>query len=150
MNWTLRAALAADAEAMAAIHASVAQPGWSARDFSTWLARDEAIAVLVTHDESPAAFALALIGGDDADILMIATASQMQRQGAGGATLRALSAEAARRDVRRLVLEVARNNQPALALYGREGFVEIGVRPGYYRQAGGLVDAIVLARAVSP
>jgi ribosomal-protein-alanine N-acetyltransferase len=64
--------------------------------------------------------------------------------------LGALATEAAHRGVRRLVLEVARNNHPALALYAREGFVEIGVRSGYYRQAGGLVDAIVLARMILP
>jgi ribosomal-protein-alanine N-acetyltransferase len=150
MNWTLRSAIASDADAMAAIHATVAHPGWSARDFSTWLSRSEAIAVLASGDKGLVAFALALIGGDDADILMIATASQMQRRGAGAAVLGELVVEAAHRGVRRLVLEVARNNHPALALYAREGFVEIGVRSGYYRQAGGLVDAIVLARMILP
>ena len=68
----------------------------------------------------------------------------------GKAPVTPLAIEAAHRGVRRLVLEVARNNHPALALYAREGFVEIGVRSGYYRQAGGLVDAIVLARMISP
>jgi ribosomal-protein-alanine N-acetyltransferase len=150
MTVSPRAAHPGDAEAMAAVHATVAAPGWSVQDFTPWLARPDVFAVLGEGEHGPAAFALALGSGDDADILMIATASQMQRQGAGRAVLRALADEAARRGVGRLVLEVARNNQPALRLYGREGFVEIGARPGYYRQVGGLVDAIVLARTVSP
>ncbi len=150
MNWRVRAARPDDADAMAAIHASVAAPGWSAQDFASWLARPDAFAVVADSAGGAASFALALAAGEDADILMIATAWQMHRCGAGRATLRALAGEAARRDVGRLVLEVARNNHPARALYAAEGFVEIGVRTGYYRQADGLVDALVLAWPVSP
>jgi ribosomal-protein-alanine N-acetyltransferase len=150
MTLSFRAAHSGDAEAMAAIHASVATPGWSVQDFVGWLKRDNAFAVLAEDGGEPVAFALALGAGDDADILMIATASQMQRRGAARAALRAAGGEAARRRFARLVLEVARNNAPALGLYRSEGFVEIGVRPGYYRQAGGLVDAIVLARPTQP
>jgi ribosomal protein S18 acetylase RimI-like enzyme len=150
MTLSLRAGRPGDAEAMAAIHASVAAPGWSAQDFVTWLKRGDAFAVLVCGDGEPVAFALALGAGDDADVLMVATASQMQRRGAARTALQALAQEAGQRGVRRLVLEVARTNAPALGLYRSEGFVEIGVRPGYYRQAGNLVDAIVLARPVQP
>ena len=150
MSWQQRAARLDDAEAMAGIHASVAEPGWCKADFASWLARPDAFAILVEGVDGPAAFALALAAGEDADILMIATASQKHRRGAGRATLRALAREAVRRGVRRLVLEAARNNLPALGLYQGEGFVEIGVRTGYYLQATGLVDAIVLARTVLP
>jgi ribosomal protein S18 acetylase RimI-like enzyme len=150
MTLLLRAGRPGDAEAMAAIHASVAAPGWSMQDFETWLRRDDAFAILADSNGEPIAFALALGAGDDADILMVATASQMQRRGAARMALQALAEEAGRRGVGRLVLEVARNNAPALDLYRSEGFVEIGVRPGYYRQAGNLVDAIVLARPVQP
>ena len=151
MTWRLRSARLDDAEAMAKIHASVANPSWSAHEIAGWLARSDAFAIVTEEIAgSPAAFALALKGGEDADILMIATASQMHRTGAGRATLRALIQEAGQRRVGRLVLEAARNNLPALGLYRGEGFVEIAVRTGYYRQASGRVDALVLARLVSP
>jgi ribosomal-protein-alanine N-acetyltransferase len=150
MTWRLRPAGPDDADAMAAIHATVAEPGWSASDFATWLARPDVFGSLAEDETGPTAFGLALVAGDDAEILMIATASQVQRRGAGRAVLRALGEGTAARGLARLLLEVARNNQPARGLYGSEGFVEIGVRSGYYRQAGSPVDALVLARPALP
>ncbi|MEP7210067.1 MAG: GNAT family N-acetyltransferase [Alphaproteobacteria bacterium] len=150
MIWPLRPARPDDAGAMATIHATVAEPGWSASDFAAWLARPDAFASLAEGESGPVAFGLSLVAGDDAEILMIATALRGQRQGAGRAILRALGEETAARGLSRLVLEVARNNLPALGLYRSEGFVEIGVRSGYYRQASGPVDALVLARPVPP
>lgn len=157
MTASLRAAGPADAETMAAIHGSVATRGWSAADFGTWLARPDAFAFLAVGAPGPVgvmgdaaiAFGLALVAGEEAEILMIATTPRARRHGAGRAILRALIEETGRRRLGRLILEVARNNQPALGLYRSEGFMEIGARSGYYRQAGGLVDALVLARSAS-
>jgi len=45
------------------------------------------------------------------------------------------------------VLEVAIDNEPAIALYMEFGFQPVGRRPGYYAGAGGgRVDALILAR----
>ena len=43
-----------------------------------------------------------------------------------------------------MFLEVAAGNAPALALYGREGFAEVGRRRRYYRHP--TEDALVLGR----
>jgi ribosomal-protein-alanine N-acetyltransferase len=45
--------------------------------------------------------------------------------------------------VGRIFLEVEEGNRPALRLYARAGFTEVGRRPGYY--AGGAA-ALVLRR----
>ncbi|MFU1477623.1 hypothetical protein ACM25N_07930 [Roseovarius sp. C7] len=42
--------------------------------------------------------------------------------------------------------EVAEDNAGAIALYRAAGFGECGRRKGYYRRAGGAVDALVLAK----
>lgn len=145
MSWALRPARPSDAAAMAGIHAGLAGPGWSAADFSGWLSRAEGFGALAEGQSGPAAFALGLAAGEDAELLMIATASQNQRSGAGRAVLAALADEARRRGLARLVLEVAQNNASALGLYRSEGFVEIGRRPRYYQQEGAMQDALVLA-----
>ena len=55
------------------------------------------------------------------------------------------SVEAARKQVTAMFLEVAEDNQPALALYRRAGFVANGRRQRYYRRGnGGWVDALML------
>ena len=46
-----------------------------------------------------------------------------------------------------MLLEVRHDNEPAVALYAAEGFLEITRRRGYY--AAGL-DAIVMRREISP
>jgi ribosomal-protein-alanine N-acetyltransferase len=45
-----------------------------------------------------------------------------------------------------MFLEVAKDNAPALALYGRFGFVKVGERAGYYRRADGARATAVVMR----
>ena len=86
-------------------------------------------------DERPAGFALTRTILDEAELLLIAVAPSERRCGVGGALLRAVIAEGQAAGVAKLHLEVRAGN-PAAALYTREGFVRIGVRPGYYRGTG--------------
>lgn len=146
MTVVCRPARASDASALARLHARGFDRGWPAEDFTTWLERAEAFAIIAESGGEPTAFGLAVVAGDDAELLTIATAAASRRSGLGRRVLRELDAEAARRGVSRWVLEVARNNSAALGLYLSEGFVEIGRRPNYYSQPEGLVDAIMLAR----
>jgi ribosomal-protein-alanine N-acetyltransferase len=145
----IRAATPADAAVFAAIHARSFDDGWSEAELAEWLARSGAIAYAAPRDRLAIAFGLALTAGDDAEILTIATEPSARRQGHGRAILAEIIAEAGRRGLSRVVLDVARNNLAALGLYVSQGFVEIGVRKTYYRTADGLVDAIVLARPLA-
>ncbi len=43
-----------------------------------------------------------------------------------------------------MTLEVRIDNDRAKALYGRCGFAPVGVRPGYYDDPGGRVDALIM------
>ena len=45
-----------------------------------------------------------------------------------------------------MILEVAVDNDAAMALYGAAGFAEVARRRGYYRRDGNAVDAIVMRR----
>ena len=56
-----------------------------------------------------------------------------------------LFSSAAAAGAARLVLEVATDNAPALALYRRRGFVRIGVRKAYYKRPDGAIDAEIMA-----
>ena len=75
----------------------------------------------------------ALRGSGDADIQTIALDAPARGSGRGRALLRTLLAEAADRGAREVFLEVRADNPIAQGLYGSEGFVEIGRRPGYYQ-----------------
>lgn len=146
----VRPATPSDAADLSRLHVASFDDGWTTTDFTTWLARAEAIAVIAESEREPLAFGLALAAGDDAELLTIATAPDQRRTGLGRQIFRALDAEARKRGLDRWVLEVARNNLPAIGLYKSSGFVEIGVRKAYYRTRDGRVDALVMSRRAGP
>lgn len=86
--------------------------------------------------------------GVEGDIQTIATAAEVRGRGAGRAMLEELLAEAERRGVRELFLDVRIDNDVARGLYESVGFREIGMRPGYYQPEG--VDAVVMKREARP
>lgn len=147
---SLRLAAPADAADLSRLHQASFENGWSRDDFVTWLSRKEGIAILGADGREAVAFGLALEAGADAELLSIATDPAGRRAGWGRRIFQALDAEAQNRGLERWVLEVARNNLPAIGLYKSSGFVEIGVRKAYYRSRAGLVDALVMSRKVGP
>jgi ribosomal-protein-alanine N-acetyltransferase len=74
----------------------------------------------------------------------LAVRRDAQRRGVGAALLEALLAEAKRREVRMVLLEVAATNEPAQQLYRRYGFEVVAVRRGYYQPSN--TDALVMKR----
>ncbi|TQK18719.1 ribosomal-protein-alanine N-acetyltransferase [Microbacterium sp. SLBN-154] len=81
-------------------------------------------------------------GSKDADVQTIALDETVRGRGLGRGIFRALLAEAARRGVSEVFLDVRDDNAPAQSLYASEGFEAIGRRPNYYPGEG--VDAIVM------
>ena len=93
-----------------------------------------------------AAYALALNSGLSADLVTIGTALSCQRCGFGRAVLDHLVAALRDMGAHELMLEVAVDNVAARNLYAAAGFATVAVRPGYYRRAGGPVDAVAMRR----
>jgi ribosomal protein S18 acetylase RimI-like enzyme len=93
-----------------------------------------------------AAYALALNSGLSADLVTIGTAQSCQRCGFGRAVLDHLVAALRDMGAHELMLEVAVDNVAARNLYAAAGFATVAVRPGYYRRAGGPVDAVAMRR----
>jgi [ribosomal protein S18]-alanine N-acetyltransferase len=84
--------------------------------------------------------------GGEADILTVGVIPEARRQGIAVRLVHALLGEARRLGAGTAFLEVRVDNSAAQALYEREGFVQVGVRRGYYD--GGRVDAVTMRRDV--
>ncbi|GAA3762655.1 ribosomal protein S18-alanine N-acetyltransferase [Salinactinospora qingdaonensis] len=82
----------------------------------------------------------------EGDVQTIAVAPDAWGRGIGATLLTELLAEAARRAIAAVFLEVRSDNPRAQELYRRFDFVEIGVRRGYYADA----DAVVMRRLAPP
>lgn len=87
-------------------------------------------------------------GGPEADVLTLAVHRRHWGGGTGTALLEALLDQARERHCTQVFLEVREDNPRARSLYLRHGFIEIGIRRGYYQPAG--VDAIVMRKDLDP
>jgi [ribosomal protein S18]-alanine N-acetyltransferase len=136
-------ASAAHAAALAAIHAAAFPPreAWGEDAISLQVALPGNIALI--HESG--GMLLGRLAADEAEVLTLAVAPSVRRQGIATALLRAAAAEMKARGATRLFLEVATGNAAALALYRREGFVEVGRRRRYYADRS---DALVLRAAL--
>jgi ribosomal-protein-alanine N-acetyltransferase len=127
------------AAALAAIHVSSFPPcgAWGADAIAVQLALPGAFGLI----DDRGGMLLGRIAGDEAEVLTLAVAPPVRRQGIATALLRATRAQVSACGVNALFLEVAIGNAAGLALYRREGFVEVGRRRRYYADSS---DALVL------
>lgn len=141
----------ADAAAIAALHEEEFARPWSEDEFDALLAQPAVFGFAareIGHPGAPmAGFVLARQAADEGEILTLAVARAERGQGLGRdlveAVMRALYAERATA----VFLEVDAGNAPALSLYLRLGFHQVGVRPTYYRDGEGPPsDALVMRR----
>ena len=80
----------------------------------------------------------------EADMMNLAVVPDRRREGIGDELVSQLVKALKDRDAYSLTLEVRASNQPALGLYERKGFVQVGRRPNYYREPK--EDALILRK----
>ena len=90
----------------------------------------------LAQDQQTAGFALTRGLFDEEELLLFAVAPEFRKMRLGTALLTHVIANAKARGVRRIFLEMRKDN-PAGKLYAEFGFQTVGVRPGYYRLADG-------------
>ena len=84
---------------------------------------------------------------DELEILTVACAPSHQKKGYARAVVLKLLNKAACNGGLLGFLEVAADNMPAISLYKGLGFVQVGLREGYYkRSGGGSFDALVFSK----
>jgi ribosomal-protein-alanine N-acetyltransferase len=139
---------AADADALAKLHAAGFYRGWPASDFASYLSgSDTPVYVACDMKRRVAGFLMLRTAGDDTELITIAVDPKWRGKGVGRALLRAAFEDLLMSRAKRMVLEVAADNPAAIALYRKEGFTEIGRRDGYYARADGKpATALVMAR----
>lgn len=143
----IRRAEPGDLPVIAAIAADVLDGAWTAASLGEELARPIARVFVAEGAGAVDGFAITWHVAGEVSLLLIAVARRAQRSGVGTRLLEALEA-AARADAQALVLlEVRASNAAARAFYARHGYVETGVRRGYYADRG--EDAILMERALT-
>lgn len=130
-----------DAPLLAAVHAQLFQPPWQSTAFVSLLAQPGVYGLLACRKGAPAGFIILQRAYDQADVLTLAITPAMQRQRIGLHVVRVACRMGRLCGVKTVFLEVSASNHPAIACYGKAGFVRAATRPAYYADGS---DALVL------
>jgi len=150
-SFVVRPLEVADGRALAELHQEDFVRPWTDGEFESLLSQDTVFGFAAIQEGvpggKPCGFVLARRAAGEAEILTVTVARALRRRGIGrllmDAVLRTLHAER----VEALFLEVDENNEPAIALYRRLGFREVGRRPDYYRDTNARPsNALVMRR----
>jgi ribosomal-protein-alanine N-acetyltransferase len=134
---------------IAKLHAELFDPAWSEDSVRALLDHPASTAFMAMIGGAPktcVGFVMAQLAADEAEILSIGVAKDWQRKGLGKRLVDGVARAAQRAEAKKLFLEVAADNDAAMELYRRAGFLGTGLRRGYYERPGGAaVDAVTLA-----
>lgn len=135
-----------DAGTLAKIHASAFDEAWDTDAFIRLLQRTGAFAIGAQRADATdlQSFILAEVAADQAEILTLATIPSARRLGLGCALVRAAQKRASQCGALAMFLEVAEDNEAAVALYSGCGFAINGRRRAYYRRGAAAMDALIL------
>jgi ribosomal-protein-alanine N-acetyltransferase len=137
-----------DASAIAVIHGKNFAHGWSKDDIHAMLTSKSYLCLVVRPSKGGAAigFLIIRVTLDEAEILTIAIDKPLQNKGFGRQLIEKAMPFLQQRGVKKLFLEVASDNFPAITLYKAQSFVKIATRKNYYNVNGKTKDAIVMQR----
>lgn len=140
-DWVIEPLAVADAGAMAVVHREGFVRPWNDGEFARLLVQDPVFGFAVRPEGRGGAplsgFVLARLAAGEAEILTLAVAGRVRRQGLGRRLMDAVLFRLHAERAETLFLEVDETNIAAVTLYRRLGFREVGKRPGYYNERKG-------------
>jgi len=141
----LTRATAAECQAMALVHGEAfADKSWREDEFEDLL-DGEGIYGFLAADDRPLGVILCRIAAEEVEVLTIGVSPSSRRRGVGLALMSAALDVARDNGTLQAFLEVAVDNESAIALYDQVGFRKAGLRKSYYdRGVEGCIDALVM------
>jgi tRNA threonylcarbamoyl adenosine modification protein YeaZ/ribosomal-protein-alanine acetyltransferase len=127
---------------LAALHAMSFDHPWTEQSFVEMLGVPVTEVLVAQTDMEPAGFILTRMIADEAEILTICTAPHLRQRGVGHALLKHFIAQT---PANKIHLEVASDNEAAIALYRSFGFAQVGLRKGYYKGTDAILMSIIKA-----
>ena len=144
---TVRSADIGEAPALAALHAQCFHEIWNAAAITELMAAPGTFALI---DADQTGFILVRAAGEECEVLTLAVTPAARRRGVATALVRAAAERAAEANAAAMFLEVNATNNPAITLYKRLGFAQVGLRKGYYAVPHGMREDALVLRASIP
>ena len=117
---------------------------WSENSVASELRNKLALWLVAEEEGQVAGYIGSQTCGDETDMMNVAVHPDFRRRGIAQALVNALVEELKAIESRLLTLEVRASNTPAITLYEKLGFHEIGRRKNYYRNPK--EDALILRK----
>ena len=117
---------------------------WSENSIAHELTTDYSFWLVAEDDGVVAGYIGSQIAFPEADVMNVAVRPEYRRRGIGQILVEALTTHLRNIDCESLTLEVRASNAPAIALYEKLGFRQVGRRPNYYRDPK--EDALILRK----
>ena len=105
---------------------------WSASSIATYMEKGNTIFLVAKHDEKIAGYAAVMCVLDEGNLVSIAVDEEFRNLGIASELLDIAYEEAKMRGVTSINLEVRQSNTPAIKLYEKENFEQIGERKNFY------------------
>ena len=130
----VRRMLAEDAEEVSRIEAAVFSQPWSRQGFLDAIAMEDTVFLVAEEEGQILGYVGMYVSLDEGEITNVAVSPEARRKGVGQSLLETLKQEAEARQLAQIVLEVRVSNEPAIRLYQRNGFENVGLRKGFYEK----------------
>ena len=142
-----------DCAEVAALHGERFSRVWDETEFQNLLSQDTTFGFVARQTNAILkkplpGFVLARHVAGEAEILTVAVSAKLGRTGLGWRLMQAAMREAHARGGESLFLEVDAGNVPALGLYRKLGFEQVGERRGYYKDDKGAVSTALVMKRV--
>ena len=135
-----------DAATIAALHAASFHRGWSEEEVERLLIERNVMTHRALMRGKVAGFIMSRRAADEAEILSVAVSKASRGRGLARDLLQLHLRRLAGDGVRAVFLEVDETNVPAIRLYRRAGFRDVGRRPNYYATPGAKPAAALVLR----
>lgn len=121
-----------DADAVVAIEQQIFSQPWSRQGFLDAVNLANTVFLVAEENNRIVGYIGMYVAMDEGEITNVAVAPVERCHGIGGMLIAELLKIAENKGIARIVLEVRVSNDSAIRLYERNGFVQCGVRRGFY------------------
>lgn len=133
-----------DSAAVAEMEQQIFSDSWSEKSVLETVQQKQSVCFAAEKAGHLLGYLLAYHAADEAEIARIAVQKEARRQGAAGKLMQALEHYCEEHKMEKLLLDVRESNEAARSFYTKKGFVEDGIRQGFYVNPS--EDAVLMSR----
>ena len=133
-----------DSAAVAEMEQQIFSDSWSEKSVLETVQQKQSVCFAAEKAGHLLGYLLAYHAADEAEIARIAVQKEARRQGAAGKLMQALEHYCEEHKMEKLLLDVRESNEAARSFYTKNGFVEDGIRQGFYVTPS--EDAVLMSR----